>query len=114
MAHKTFMLSLATENSSRHPGALIIFDESVGSFLFPNRNIATPVSEIMSLRYCVNTFCRSFVDDYPEITDILRDIESAFKRNNVLISGSADDYAGWGRSPFKIVLKSGLLLSYKT
>lgn len=45
-------------------------------------------------RYGIQTV---FVDDYPEITDILRDIESAFKRNNVLISGSADDYAGWGR-----------------
>ena len=45
-------------------------------------------------RYGIQTV---FVDDYSEITDILRDIESAVKRNNVLISGSADDYAGWGR-----------------
>ena len=38
-----------------------------------------------------------FVDNYSEITEILRDIESAVKKNNVFISGSADDYAGWGK-----------------
>lgn len=45
-------------------------------------------------RYGIQTI---FVDDYPEITEILRDIEFAVKRNNVFISGSADDYAGWGK-----------------
>lgn len=45
-------------------------------------------------RYGIQTV---FVDDYSEITDILLDIELAVKRNNVLISGSADDYADWGR-----------------
>lgn len=43
-------------------------------------------------RYGIQTV---FVDDYAEITEILRDIESAVKRNNVFISGSADDYADW-------------------
>lgn len=38
-----------------------------------------------------------FVDDYSEITAILRDIEFAVKRNNVFISGSAEDYTGWGK-----------------
>ena len=38
-----------------------------------------------------------FVDDYSEITEILRDIEFAVKRNNVFISGSADAYTGWGK-----------------
>lgn len=37
------------------------------------------------------------MDNYSEITDILRDIEVAVKRNNVFISGSAEDYADWGR-----------------
>lgn len=46
-------------------------------------------------RYGIQTV---FVDDYSEITEILRDIEFAIKRNNVFISGSADDYAGWGRN----------------
>ncbi len=36
-----------------------------------------------------------FVDDYDEITDVLSEIESSIKRNNVFISGSADDYNGW-------------------
>lgn len=45
-------------------------------------------------RYGIQTV---FVDDYSEITDILRDIEFAIKRNNVFISGSADDYTGWGK-----------------
>ena len=45
-------------------------------------------------RYGIQTV---FVDDYSEITEILRDIELAVKRNNVFISGSADDYTGWGK-----------------
>lgn len=45
-------------------------------------------------RYGIQTV---FVDDYAEITEILRNIESAVKRNNVFISGSADEYAGWGK-----------------
>ena len=44
-------------------------------------------------RYGIQTV---FVNEYSEITEILRDIESAVKRNNVFISGSADDYASWG------------------
>lgn len=46
-------------------------------------------------RYGIQTV---FVDDYSEITEILRDIELAVKRNNVFISGSADEYAGWGKN----------------
>lgn len=45
-------------------------------------------------RYRIQTV---FVDDYSEITEILRDVEFAVKRNNVFISGSADDYEGWGK-----------------
>lgn len=45
-------------------------------------------------RYGIQTV---FVDKYPEVTEILRDIELAVKRNNVFISGSADDYTGWGK-----------------
>lgn len=45
-------------------------------------------------RYGIQTV---FVNDYSEITEILRDIETAVKSNNVFISGSADDYADWGR-----------------
>lgn len=45
-------------------------------------------------RYGIQTV---FVDKYSEVTEILRDIELAVKRNNVFISGSADDYTGWGK-----------------
>lgn len=45
-------------------------------------------------RYGIQTV---FVDKYSEITEILRDIELAVKRNNVFISGSADNYTGWGK-----------------
>ncbi len=46
-------------------------------------------------RYGIQTV---FVDNYSEITEILRDIEYAVKRNNIFISGSADDYTGWGKN----------------
>ena len=44
-------------------------------------------------RYGIQTV---FVDEYSEITDLLRDVESAVLANNVFISGSADFYEdGW-------------------
>lgn len=36
-----------------------------------------------------------YVDSYPEVTELLRELEQAVKRNNVFISGSADDYGSW-------------------
>jgi len=39
-----------------------------------------------------------YVDTYEEITDILREIESIFKRKTVFISGSAEDYSAWTRN----------------
>jgi hypothetical protein len=38
-----------------------------------------------------------FVKDYPEITDILRELRKRVNRKNVFLSGSADDYAPFGR-----------------
>lgn len=46
------------------------------------------------LRYGIQTV---FVDNYSEITEILREIELAVRRNNIFISGSADDYGVWGQ-----------------
>lgn len=43
-------------------------------------------------RYGIQTI---FVDDYSEITDILRELESAVLANNVFISGSADFFEGF-------------------
>lgn len=45
-------------------------------------------------RYGIQTV---FVDDYSEITEVLQDLESVIKRNNIFISGSADDYGDWGK-----------------
>lgn len=39
-----------------------------------------------------------YVDSYPEITEILKEIESLFKRKTVFISGSAVEYHYWGLS----------------
>lgn len=36
-----------------------------------------------------------FVDSYPEITDILKEIEEVFKKQTVFISGSAEEYGTW-------------------
>ncbi|MCO5950873.1 SIR2 family protein [Mucilaginibacter flavidus] len=66
----------------------------------------------------------TLVKEYPEITDILREIERRFKRKTVYISGSAHEYGNWDipkaesfiselskaliRSDFKIVSGFGL------
>jgi hypothetical protein len=39
-----------------------------------------------------------FVDDFSEITGLLKTIEHRFRRRTVFISGSADDYGSWGRA----------------
>jgi hypothetical protein len=36
-----------------------------------------------------------FIDSYEEITDILKEIESTFKKQTVFISGSAEEYGSW-------------------
>lgn len=38
------------------------------------------------------------VDDYPEITEILRYIENKIRRSNVFVSGSVSEYGEWGES----------------
>ena len=43
-------------------------------------------------RYGIQTV---FVDEYSEITEIMRKIEASVKHNNVFISGSACDYGTW-------------------
>lgn len=47
-------------------------------------------------RYGIQTI---FVDDYSEITEVLRELESAILANNIFISGSADFFEGaWKRT----------------
>lgn len=38
------------------------------------------------------------VDDYPEITEILKEIENRFRKKTVFISGSAEEYGNWDRN----------------
>ena len=47
------------------------------------------------MRFNIKTL---FVDDYPEITTVLRTIVNRFRRRTVFISGSAADYGPWGRA----------------
>lgn len=50
-------------------------------------------------RYGIQTI---FVDDYSEITDMLKELESAILVNNVFISGSADFFEGaWEKQKLK-------------
>lgn len=37
------------------------------------------------------------VDDYNDITNILKEVEKKFKRKNIFISGAANEYGEWGR-----------------
>jgi hypothetical protein len=47
------------------------------------------------MRFNIRTI---FVDDFPQITQILQVIEDRFRRRTVFISGSAADYGSWGRA----------------
>jgi hypothetical protein len=48
------------------------------------------------MRFNIKTI---FVDDYADITGLLAAIERRYRQRTVFISGSADDYGAWGRSP---------------
>lgn len=45
-------------------------------------------------RYRIQTI---LVDDYQEITEILKEIEIRFRKKTIFISGSAEEYGGWDR-----------------
>lgn len=42
------------------------------------------------------------VDDYNEITNILKEVEEKFKRKNIFISGAANEYGEWGRNKSEV------------
>jgi hypothetical protein len=46
------------------------------------------------MRFNIHTL---FVEDYTDITTILRTLVNRFRRRTVFISGSAEDYGSWGR-----------------
>lgn len=54
-------------------------------------------------RYGIETV---YINDFSEITEILRNIEGAVKRNKVFISGSADDYGSWGKEKAETLAKN--------
>lgn len=47
------------------------------------------------LRFNIKTI---FVEDFPQITDMLRTLENRYRRRTVFISGSAVDYGSWGQA----------------
>jgi hypothetical protein len=50
------------------------------------------------------------VDDYSEITDLLKEITARFKQKSIFISGAADDFGSWDRNVAENFLHG---LSYK-
>lgn len=46
------------------------------------------------MRFNIKT---TFVDEYSQITEILKTIENRFRRRTIFISGSAAEYGNWGR-----------------
>jgi Sir2- and TIR-associating SLOG family/SIR2-like domain len=46
------------------------------------------------MRFNIKTI---FVDDFPDITSLIKALEHRFRRRTVFISGSADDFGSWGR-----------------
>jgi Sir2- and TIR-associating SLOG family/SIR2-like domain len=52
------------------------------------------------------------VDNYPDVTEILRHISLLVKRKNVFVSGSASNYGGWGETKsfeFSTLLSKALI-----
>lgn len=47
------------------------------------------------MRFNIKTL---FVDDFPQITEVLKIIEKRFRRRTLFISGSAVDYGAWGQA----------------
>jgi hypothetical protein len=65
--------------------------ESDADFDYASRRQQLVVNDLM--RFNINTV---FVDEYIQITEILRVIENRFRRRSVFISGAAADYGAWG------------------
>lgn len=46
------------------------------------------------------------VEDYPDITEILKEIERRYKKKTVFISGSAEEYGEWNRNEAQVFIHS--------
>lgn len=69
----------------RHEG------ESEEDYNYRKRRHALVISDL--LNYNIHTL---EIDDYSEVTEVLRSIEEAFRRRTVFVSGSAHEYGDWG------------------
>jgi Sir2- and TIR-associating SLOG family/SIR2-like domain len=67
--------------------------ESVKDFKYALNKQNLVTQDLM--RFNIKTI---FVDDFPQITQLLNIIEGRYRRRTVFISGSAADYGAWGRA----------------
>lgn len=67
-------------------------DESEKDFLHEKTRQNLAIEDLK--RFNIKTL---LVNDYPEITDILRHIEKRYRRRTIFISGSAHEYGEWSR-----------------
>lgn len=66
--------------------------ESAKDFAYAQTKQNLIVQDLM--RFNIKTI---YVDDYGDITEILRSIDNRYRRRTIFISGSAIAYGGWGR-----------------
>ncbi len=67
--------------------------EKTADFEYQKRKQELMIEDLK--RFSVNAI---LVEEYDDITTILSEIETRFKRNSIFISGSAEEYGDWGRS----------------
>jgi hypothetical protein len=46
------------------------------------------------------------VNDYPEITSILKEIENRYRKRTIFVSGSAEEYGAWDRNTAQVFIHS--------
>ena len=67
-------------------------DEDFADFEYRKRKQELFIGDLK--RFNIKTI---LVDDYNDITNILKEVEENFKRKNIFISGAAYEYSSWGR-----------------
>ena len=67
-------------------------DEDLADFEYRKRKQELFIGDLK--RFNIKTI---LVDDYNDITNILKEVEEKFKRKNIFISGAAYEYSSWGR-----------------
>jgi hypothetical protein len=67
-------------------------NEDQAAFDYNTRKLALRVRELK--RYGIQAL---LIDEYPQITEILQEIENRFRKRTIFISGSAEEYGEWER-----------------